>query len=545
MSYYTYRRGSIFWALTLIAVGVIFLYQNFNPTIHPWHIIAKFWPILIIFWGLSKLIDYLQAQAHPETVPPPLFTASEVILLILILAVGTLVSKIVLRPWQQWPSALGVNIDDEDFGNLFLTPYSYTQTLSKVSKGQPHLLVVDRRGDVEVRASDQATSAALDAVVKKTVRAESEDAARKLSDQVIVDLVNRGGQYVLETNLDSLPSGGHNVRLDYGLRVPRATTTEITAERGDIVLDGLRGDQSLTVRHGDVHATKVEGLIRLHKSGGAAEIREVKGNVEVDGRGGDMEIESVAGTVTVNGEFSGSLQFRDVAQTLRFISSRTTLTVQKLTGRLNMEMGSLDATGVEGPFDISTREKDISLEDFKHAVKIVNTNGDVRLRTSSLPLHSIEVDLKKGRIELELPAGSSFEIQATSRHGEVDSDFSGPDLKVENQGDAPSITGSYGKGGPTIRLSTAYGTIRVARQSTLPPAPARPQGPRRPPVKAQKGSAGRLSAHAQPATHSITLARVSKNLGKEISTQALSLITVVPSATRPATAKAMAIRWSP
>jgi LiaI-LiaF-like transmembrane region len=57
MNGYTHRRGSIFWALTLIAVGSLFLYHNFDPSIRPWHLIAKFWPVLIIFWGLSKLID--------------------------------------------------------------------------------------------------------------------------------------------------------------------------------------------------------------------------------------------------------------------------------------------------------------------------------------------------------------------------------------------------------------------------------------------------------------------------------------------------------
>ena len=111
MSIYGYRRGSIFWALTLIAVGAIFLWQNFDSSIHPWQVIAKFWPILIIFWGLSKLVDYIQALAHPQTVPPPLFTASEVVLLVLILVMGTLISKIVLRPWQQWPASMGVDME--------------------------------------------------------------------------------------------------------------------------------------------------------------------------------------------------------------------------------------------------------------------------------------------------------------------------------------------------------------------------------------------------------------------------------------------------
>jgi len=95
-----------------------------------WQVIAKFWPILIIFWGLSKLVDYIQAQAHPETVPPPLFSASEVVLLVLILVMGTLISKIVLRPWQQWPASMGVDMDNEGFEGLFMNSYTYTQTFS-------------------------------------------------------------------------------------------------------------------------------------------------------------------------------------------------------------------------------------------------------------------------------------------------------------------------------------------------------------------------------------------------------------------------------
>src|SRR5919108_4358822 len=119
MSVYVHRRGSIFWALTLITIGVLFLYQNFNPAVHPWQLIGKFWPILIIFWGLSKLMDYMQVRAHPETAPPSLFTGSEVILLLLILLLGTLISKIALRPWQQWPTLIGIDVKDEDWANMF------------------------------------------------------------------------------------------------------------------------------------------------------------------------------------------------------------------------------------------------------------------------------------------------------------------------------------------------------------------------------------------------------------------------------------------
>jgi DUF4097 and DUF4098 domain-containing protein YvlB len=462
MSVYIYRRGSIFWALTLIGVGVIFLWQNFNPSLHPWHLIAKFWPILIIFWGLSKLIDYLQARAHPETVPPPLFSASEVVLLILILALGSLVSKIILRPWQSWAGFEGNN---EGIASLFMNSYTYTQSLSHPARLPSRLLVVDRRGDVEIHASDQPT---LEAVVKKTIWAPNEADARKLSDLVKIDIVERAGRYLLQTNLDSLPDSGRNVRLDFTLRVPKTTSTEITAERGDVILEGLKGEQVLTVRRGDIHVDKLEGLLRVDKGGGLTEVRDLNGNLELQGRGNDIDVAGVTGTVTVNGEFTGEEQFRNVLQTLHYTSSRTDLTAQKLTGRLSMEVGSLDLSGIEGPFEISTRQKDITLSDFKHNVKIANTNGDVRLRTSTPPTHPIDVDLKKGEIELALPAACNFQIDAKSRGGEVNCDFASPALKVVREGENASISGTYGKGGPLIRLNTEYGTINLLREGSPP-----------------------------------------------------------------------------
>jgi len=128
------------------------------------------------------------------------------------------------------------------------------------------------------------------------------------------------------------------VRLDYTLRVPYATSTEVTAEHGDVTLDGLKAEQAVTARHGDAHINNVEGLVHVGKGSGATEVRDLKGSVDVEGRGSDVDISGVTGTASINGEFSGDMQFRDIGQTLHFKSSRTEMTAQKLTGRLDMEV---------------------------------------------------------------------------------------------------------------------------------------------------------------------------------------------------------------
>ena len=167
-----YKRGSIFWALTLIAVGGLFLYQNFDPEIRPWHIIARYWPLLIIFWGLSKLIDYFQASPHPDSAPARLFTVGEVFLLFLILAGGSLISRLVLRPVHEWPQAFGIDIDTD----FLMNSYSFPETVTLPAKQDIRLMVEDQRGDVEIRASDQP---AIEAIVKREIKAQDEAAAKK------------------------------------------------------------------------------------------------------------------------------------------------------------------------------------------------------------------------------------------------------------------------------------------------------------------------------------------------------------------------------
>jgi hypothetical protein len=208
--------------------------------------------------------------------------------------------------------------------------------------------------------------------------------------------------------------------------------------------------------------------VKIHKSGDSAVVHGVKGSVELDGRGDDIEIADVSDTVTVHGEFTGAIQFRNVAHTLRYESLRTNMTAQRLSGRLNMEVGSLEVNGIDGPFDLTTRQKDVNVNDFKHTLHIADSDGQVTLQTSTPPTHDIQVDSKNGAVELTLPAGSSFQIEANSRHGEVQCDFSGPGLKVVKEGDTPSVSGSFGKGGAMIRINTDYGAIRILRAGLHP-----------------------------------------------------------------------------
>lgn len=52
------RSGALTAGLILMALGAIFLAENFYPSFSAWHIIARYWPVILIIIGARKLYCY-------------------------------------------------------------------------------------------------------------------------------------------------------------------------------------------------------------------------------------------------------------------------------------------------------------------------------------------------------------------------------------------------------------------------------------------------------------------------------------------------------
>lgn len=88
----TRSRTSILGAILLIALGALFLYANLDPSFSPWPFLARFWPVLIILWGLSKLLNYVRARHDPALASASRITGGDVCLLIFVILIGLVLS---------------------------------------------------------------------------------------------------------------------------------------------------------------------------------------------------------------------------------------------------------------------------------------------------------------------------------------------------------------------------------------------------------------------------------------------------------------------
>lgn len=102
------KGSSLVGAVVLIALGGLFLYANLDPDFNPWPLLARYWPLLIILWGVNKLVNYLRSRDNPQAAAAARLTFGDVFFLILLLCFGALFTAAVQRgPWSWEPGEPG------------------------------------------------------------------------------------------------------------------------------------------------------------------------------------------------------------------------------------------------------------------------------------------------------------------------------------------------------------------------------------------------------------------------------------------------------
>ena len=62
------NSGALTVGLILISLGIIFLLENLYAPFSAWHLIARYWPVILIIIGLNKVCTFFfQRKENPES----------------------------------------------------------------------------------------------------------------------------------------------------------------------------------------------------------------------------------------------------------------------------------------------------------------------------------------------------------------------------------------------------------------------------------------------------------------------------------------------
>lgn len=465
------RPRSLIGPLLLIALGVLLLMNTLRPELPMLELLARYWPYLLIGWGLLRLAEILVWRWRGLPLPARGLSAGEWTAVVFICLIGSgLYAANRSRFWERLSGLASRRV--EVFGHPYDFPIAEQR---RPAPKAPRVFLENLRGNARITGAE---SLEIRVSGRKTIRALQETDAAEADRNSPLELSVSGDQIVLRTNLDRV-TGDYRVTADLELTVPRGASLEARGREGDFEVSDLDGSVEITSDNAGVRVQKVGGSVRVNvRRSDLIRAVEVKGPVDViGGRGRDLEIENVEGPVTVEGRYSGQLRFINLARPLRFQSSDTTLRVEKVTGQIQMDLRGISGARLEGPLRLSSsRSPDVELDDFTGEVEISLDGGDIRLRPAQPKLGTIQAQTRTGDIELALPEGASFQLRARTARGSVENHF-GPALKQESEGRRGELLSGGTGGGPLLTLDTSRGTITVRKDTgvALRPRSDRPR----------------------------------------------------------------------
>jgi DUF4097 and DUF4098 domain-containing protein YvlB len=463
---------SIAGPVVLIIIGVVFLLLTMGVLDH--HAIgllfAKYWPLLLILWGVIKLIEYEQAKR--AGLPSRGIGAGGVFLLIFLVMAGLIATQISRVNWGQIRDH--IQIGDEDFDQIFGgSTFDYSDELSQAIPKGASLHINDDRGTVTVNAGEGDT---IKVSIRKKVHAEKQQDADKYNASTKPEITVVDKVVTLSANTHA--AGDKGITTDMDVYVPRDTDLTIVSRRGGVSITGMEGSVEVNHQRGEVDVTDHTGNVVLNLERGSARVQHLKGDFTVQGRASEVSAEDVDGAVHLNGEFQESVRLVHITKGVIFRSSRTDMEFSRLDGRLDLDTGDLRADSLIGPMRLITRSKDIDLEGLSGDLRLENENGmvSVGLRKPG----NIQIDNRKGDVQVSIPPSAAVKVDARARGGDIDSDFS--DVKVENGDKQSTASGSIGVNGPHLIINSDNGTIelRKAAMAVAPPTPPPAPSPKKP-----------------------------------------------------------------
>ena len=468
------RPRSFAGPFVLIIIGFVFLLSTMHVLSvgRLAHLFASYWPVLLILWGVIKVVEHMQAQRQGARASG--IGAGGVVLIVMIVVFGLIATQLERVNWSGMRDDF--NFDDNDFNHLFNgNTYNFDDHLEQVFPAGASLKVIDTRGAVSVHASDDNK---ITVVVRKRIGAENQTDADKYNNETKPVITGIGGLVTVDAKADG--AGDHAVETDLDISVPRKASVTVTSHRGDVSIAGRDGNVDISAQRSDTSVEEVTGSVKISQDRGTVRVQQITGDVHVGNRLNEVSVSDVKGSLQLEGEFQESVKLERIAKTVTFKSSRTDMEFSRLDGSLELDSDELRADQVTGPLHLTTRSKNIRLDSVAGDVRLQDDNGSVEVAMRTVG--NVQIDNRNGTVQLSLPDKAGFRLDARVRDGEIQSDF--PELKVSNEDREARASGSVGNGlshivinnqheGVEIRKGSAVATPAAAPVPPVPPKPGK------------------------------------------------------------------------
>jgi DUF4097 and DUF4098 domain-containing protein YvlB len=444
------RRTSFVGPILLITLGALLLARTIYPELPLMDYLAKYWPVILIGWGLLRIVEILSWSAAAKPLPARGLSGGEWVLIVFLCLFGLSIRTVhgITNWFPQHIQLDGLDLFEGE-------RYEYPLSGEKAASHAPHVLLEDFRGDAKINGVD------VDSVKvtgHKTIRGLDEKEARRSNDESPFAIEGDANNVIIRVQPDQ---AGRSSRVSATLEinVPKGASVEVHGRNGDLDINDIAGSVAITSDNAGVRLKNIGGDARMElRHSDVIHLSAVKGAVQIKGRGSDIELEDLGGETSIDGAYTGTIQLRKLGKPVHFKGTQTEFNIDSVPGQVSMTLGDFTGSKLSGPTHLTGRSRDVQISEFTGPLDITLDRGDLSL-TPALPLGRIQAHLRSGDIRLALPIGAQFTLNASTENGDISNPFGGG-LALETKGRHGTLRGAVG-GGAAIELETHRGDIAV------------------------------------------------------------------------------------
>jgi hypothetical protein len=263
------------------------------------------------------------------------------------------------------------------------------------------------------------------------------------------------------------------------LAVPHARATEATFERnlsvnGTVDLNVSTGSGYIHLTHGASGQIHVFGHVRSSWGGSDDQVRQIAANPPIEQTGNivrigahhtnlhnisiDYEIQAPADAYLNAATGSGDITDDGVGQNAKLSTGSGTIHASALHGSFSLETGS------GGIYADQTGDGDVKAETGSGSIELRNLHGGVHAETGSgsikaggAPTSAWKLETGSGSIET-WTGDAGILLDAETGSGSIHTDR---EMTTQGTTSAHHVMGKINGGGPTVKIETGSGSIRV------------------------------------------------------------------------------------
>lgn len=455
------RPSTLVTPLLLIAIGALLLVSRLYPDIALIDHIARYWPVLLIGWGVLRFIEIVFWWATDRALPFHGISGGEWTLIIFLSLAGF--SLHAARGFYNWLPASGIQWGGlEVFGNN----YDYPLSAEAAASAAPRIVIESFDGSARIVGGDVQM---VTISGRTSIRAMNQEEADRANEASTLEIAGDTNQVIIrpEQNTGGGPAA-MRITSDIEITVPRGASIQARGGTADFDISNVMGEVDIDADRSGIRLEGIGSNVRLNlRNSDLIRAVNVAGAFDLKGRGDDIDLEAIQGRVTVDGSYTGLTQFRNLTQPVHWIGPQTEITAQAITGDLRMTLGDINASNLTGPVRINSRTKDIWLTGVTESLDVTVDRGDLTLDIPNTPVPRITARTQAGNVEIALPQNGGFTLNATTNRGEALNDY-GDQIREERDNRGASLRGSP-RPGPAIDVSVGRGRLFLRRAGEILP----------------------------------------------------------------------------